>query len=405
MNNAQPRIAIFTHDTFGLGHVRRCLHIIQGLSEQAPDAAILFVTGSPVVHAMQSLPSNADYIKVPTLVKTGSQGSQPPHLPIPLPEIQLIRERVIQNAIHAFQPDLFLVDNFPLGAQRELLPVLQALKHTSAKAVLGLRDIVDAPEVVCSEWKRQGIYDVLARYYDSILVYGMKEVLDIADAYKLPPQIAGKVHYCGYVTEQPSQLRAPAEIKAELGIKGPLILATGGGGGDAFPLLQTFLSALRFVPKEFSALVFTGPLMGKADRKALKAQVNGRSGIFIRDFEKDLRNYLAAADVVVSMCGYNMAAEILAQKACAIVVPRTWRYGEHAVGVQAGEEWEQIMRARALAKLGLVDLLEPDQLKPKLLAKRIVAALGRPKAKSKSKSAVNMQGLEQTVNHLLSVTS
>ena len=41
------RIAVFTHDTFGLGHVRRCLHILGSLAESAPDTALLLITGSP----------------------------------------------------------------------------------------------------------------------------------------------------------------------------------------------------------------------------------------------------------------------------------------------------------------------------------------------------------------------
>ncbi len=399
-NDARPRVVFFTHDTFGLGHIRRTLHIMQGVSECLPHSSLLLITGSPVVHTLQALPPNADFVKIPTIDKTGTQGSQPPHLPMTLPEVQLIRERIIQETVFSFHPDLLVVDNFPLGAQRELLPVLHELRRFRIPAILGLRDIVDAPEVICTEWARQGIYEILERYYDKILIYGMKEVLDVAKAYHFSVSLAKKVSYCGYVTEQSPRLRPVKEIKAELGFKGPFVIVTGGGGGDAFPLIETFLSALKFIPK-ISALVLTGPLMGNNDLTKLKARMNGRANVIFREFVKDLPNYLAASNGVVSMCGYNMAAEILAYRTKAIVVPRTWRYGEHTKGNQAGLEWEQILRARSMAKAGFVDLIEPEALEPKLLARRITHLLKHPE--KKRHSAVNMQGVNHTLHHIFTL--
>ncbi len=395
-----PRIAIFTHDTFGLGHVRRCLHIVQALAERAPHAAILFITGSPALHVFKVLPQNADYVKIPTIVKTGSQGSQPPHLPVALAEVSLLRGRLIQEVVRTFAPDVFVVDNFPLGSQGELLPVLHETRRLSTRTVLGLRDIVDAPDVVRADWARQGIYEVLDRYYDSILVYGVREVLDVADAYALPPRLAAKIHYCGYVTANVPPPRAPAEVRAELGIAGPFIMATSGGGGDGFPLLQVFVQALPLIP-DTSAVIVTGPLMSPSERAELRVQAAGRPGVVVRDYVPDLPSYMAAADVVVSMCGYNIAAEILALRPRAIVVPRTWRYGEHVNRAQAGVEWEQMLRAQAFSRLGLVDLLEPEALKPERLGERIAIALAHPRAEPNA--SVNVRGLECATNHILAM--
>src|SRR6185369_10418676 len=112
-----PRIAIFTHDTFGLGHVRRCLHILRALARRSPDAAILLITGSPAVQLLEGLPGNADWVKIPTIVKTGSRGQGPPHLPVAKAEVAHLRERLIREAVAGFSPDVLLVDNFPLGSQ------------------------------------------------------------------------------------------------------------------------------------------------------------------------------------------------------------------------------------------------------------------------------------------------
>ena len=109
----QPRIAVFTHDTYGLGHVQRCLPLIHAQAERLPRSALLLITGSPAVHTLQALPPNADCVKISTLVKTGAQGSHLSHLPVAVPEVQYMRRHLIQKAVLTFAPDIFLVDNFP----------------------------------------------------------------------------------------------------------------------------------------------------------------------------------------------------------------------------------------------------------------------------------------------------
>ena len=89
------------------------------------------------------LPKNADYVKIPTLARTGTPESRPPHLPLEVRRITEMRQRIVKETLLAFQPDVFLVDNFPLGARRELLPVLRAVRELPTKTMLGLRDIVD----------------------------------------------------------------------------------------------------------------------------------------------------------------------------------------------------------------------------------------------------------------------
>jgi predicted glycosyltransferase len=101
------------------------------------------------------------------------------------------------------------------------------------------------------------------------------------------------------------------------------------------------------------------------------------------------------------MC-YNTVAEIAAHRARAVVVPRTWRYGEHEKGNAAGIEWEQLLRARAIARLGLVDLVEPDALSPEVLAERIRI---RRTAVLPAASGLDLGGLDAVTGHLLALTS
>ena len=372
-----PRIAVFTHDTFGLGHVRRSTHLMRALSQRLPDSSLLLITGSPALHRMPPLPPNADFVKIPTIVRTGAEDRRPPHLRLPIHRITSLRKRITRSAILEFDPDVFVVDNFPLGSRRELLPILEELRERKTKTVLGLRDILDTPETVQENWTRDGTYGVLEDLYDHVLVYGVRRIFDLAKAYELSPKAAGKLTYCGYVTDHRPLATSRVALRRRLGVRKPFVLATGGGGGDAYPLLSNFVEAAKAIPK-CSALVLTGPLMAAADRRELERRAARNPQIQFMDFVPDVREYIAAADAVVSMCGYNSASELLAQSARTLVVPRDWQYGQHVRRDNVIQEGEQVMRAEALSRRGLVRMLSPSELDPETLARELKELLKSP---------------------------
>jgi predicted glycosyltransferase len=393
------RFAVFTHDTFGLGHVRRCLHIVRALCAREPNAAVLFITGSPAAQAMRDLPPNADFVKLPTIVKTGDSERRPPHPPIGSRAITSMRRRLVRGAVESFRPDLMLVDNFPLGSRKELLPVLERCRELGVRTVLGLRDVVDRPEVVRETWAREDVYRVLRQLYDLVLVYGSPEILDVAEAYALDAELRAKVRYCGYVTANGAAGREPCSRLEQLGLTPPLVVATVGGGGDGYPLLSSFVGAVRLL-RGVSAVAITGPLMARQDRERLREQAAGEPRIVIEDYVADLPAYLRAADAVVAMGGYNTIAELLALKRRALVLPRNWRYGEFVRGPRAGIEWEQLLRAQALERLGLLRVLSSASFEPEALARGLAAALAEPDPVDLD-WPVRVDGVERAVDHLL----
>jgi predicted glycosyltransferase len=371
------RYALFTHDAYGLGHVRRASRIVRALAALDPGASILLVTGSPATHWLRSLPPGADHLHIPTLVTSGAGAALPSTLGLGVAELASLRSGITQRALELFEPDVLLVDNFPLGTRLELLPVLRELRHRPTRTVLGLRDVVDPPEKVRRDWERDGLYAVLERYYDRILVYGVREVLDAAAGYGLAPGIAAKLSYCGYVTEN-GVGAAPGAARAALGLDAGFLLATVGGGGDGRPLLEAFLGALDRFP-ERQALVVAGELMGEADRAAVRAAAS-RPRVAFRDHLPDLPPLFAEAGLVVAMAGYNTAAEILAAHGRAVLVPRSWRPGEHAAADKTRVDGEQLVRAEGLARLGAVRWLHPAKLAPAPLAAAMAEALASPPA-------------------------
>src|SRR6266545_1686341 len=182
------RFALFTHDAYGVGHVRRSVRILRAIAEREPRSDLLLITGSPATHLLRDLPPNADSVKIPTILTSGD-GIRPPALDIGVAELTSIRGELTRRLLEMFEPDVFLVDNFPLGVRLELLPALRELRHRPTRTALGLRDVVDPPEKVRRDWGRDGLFGVVERYYDRVLVYGMREVLDAAEAYGLSDDV------------------------------------------------------------------------------------------------------------------------------------------------------------------------------------------------------------------------
>jgi predicted glycosyltransferase/nucleoside-diphosphate-sugar epimerase len=360
-----PRLLLYGHDTYGLGHLRRNLTLAFGLTRQFPNLSVLLLTGSPAVQHF-ALPPNVDYVKLPAVVKVADEEYQARTLNLQPAEIAGMRAALIREAVHGFAPDLVLVDHAPAGMKGELLPALEELRavNPQARAALGLRDIVDEPDRVRANWVQHGIYEVLDRLYDAILVYGIPQALDVVSAYALPPAVAAKTQYCGYLPRE----RSSADISALRARYCPgaerLALVTAGGGGDGFGLLSAYLQGLAEdgAPRDLVSVIVTGPLMPAAQRQTLATLTERGRGVHLLEFVDDMLGMMQAADLVVCMGGYNTLCEVLSVGARALVVPRV------------EPRREQLLRARAFESLGLVRSLHPDQLAPAFLI-RIVAEM------------------------------
>ncbi len=361
------RLLIYGHDTYGLGHLRRNLTIAAGLARECPDLSILLLTGSPAVQHF-TLPPNVDYVKLPAVIKVADEDYHARTLHMLPTEIVHMRTALLRETVANFAPDVVLVDHAPIGMKGELLPALQELRQTrpEARVALGLRDIIDEPQRVRATWAERGIYHALEHYYDAILVYGVPEVLDVVAAYHLPPRVAARTRYCGYLPRARSSVARAAARAALCAPDERLVLVTAGGGGDGYSLLHTYLAGLNSpeAPERVASVIVTGPFMPVAERAALEAQAIGHERARLMEFTNDLLDLMQAADLVVCMGGYNTLCEVLSVGARAVVVPR------------AEPRREQLLRATAFEQLGLVSMVHPDALAPATLARRVAEALG-----------------------------
>src|SRR5688572_28894368 len=165
------RILMYSHDTFGLGHLRRCRTIAHALVEDYRGLEILIISGATIAGAFDYR-ARVDFVKIPSVIKlrNGEYESMERHRG--LEETLKMRESIIRHTAETFQPDIFTVDKQPMGMKGELESTLTYLKTRGTTLVLGLRDVMDAPHLLDAEWKRKNVMPQIAQYYDHIWVYG-----------------------------------------------------------------------------------------------------------------------------------------------------------------------------------------------------------------------------------------
>jgi predicted glycosyltransferase len=208
------------------------------------------ITGCPVGNVSLS-PSGVDFIKVPSLIKVDTGVYDPLGLRISRQKAKTIRASTILSAVTQFKPDLFLVDHVPAGIYGELLPALRMLRGLDDPPVivLGLRDIIDEPSVVCDLWHKEMTYHVIREHYDEVFIYGCKDIFDSALSYGIDAELPGSVRYCGYVcSEEPVKSRD--QVREDLRLQRPkLVVVTTRGGHDDYPVMQSCMEAFRLVDR------------------------------------------------------------------------------------------------------------------------------------------------------------
>lgn len=342
------------------------------------------VTGSPVAHAFE-LPPRVDYVKLPAVTKRSDGTYAARSLSMEFAAMRNLRAALLRETAQAYHPDVLLVDHAPLGWKSEALPMLTFLRTTrpTCLCVLGLRDIIDASHLVRHAWTQEGIYSILERAYHLILVYGSQGLYDTVAEYALPPTVAQRVRFCGYLdrlTEASPQgvamhagLRATALRRELAPYADRLVVLTAGGGGDGFPLMHAYLLGLgRLEKPAFTSVLVPGPLMDANELSMLRelAATLPVGTVCIEPFLPNPLPLLAAADLVVSMAGYNTVCELLALRQRALLVPRVT------------PRQEQLVRATLLAQRGLVHMLHPEHLTPQRLLDLVLHSLVQPRPRA-----------------------
>lgn len=356
------RVLMYSHDTFGLGHLRRCRTIAHSLVEDFKGLHVLIISGSPIAGAFD-FKVRVDFVKIPSVIKlhNGEYTSIDRH--IELDETLRMRTAMLRDTAKSFDPDVFIVDKEPLGLRGELEDTLAYLKATGCTLVLGLREVMDSPELLAQEWQRKDMLRRIEALYNEIWVYGPEGFWDPLTGMDVPSSVRSRMTYTGYL-----ERTVPHSHNRPQRADGDYILATTGGGGDGADLLRQVLAAYEHDPNlPLPALMVLGPFMPTEEREEISRRAERTGRVEIIEFDSRIEKLIADSQGLVGMCGYNTFCEVLSFDKRALMVPRIT------------PRMEQHVRASRAAELGLVDMLQPSEAdNPSIMAKALRRLPHRP---------------------------
>ena len=374
------KIIQYSQNVLGVGHLFRSLEIARALSAHQ----VILVTGGPPVET--ELPKHVREFCLPILqMDDAFKGLLTTEKNLTLDQVKETRQKKLLALFKEERPDLFLVELFPFGRRMfrfELDPVVRALRGKGAAPcaiICSVRDIlVEKKDHVRHEAK---VVKTLNRYFDRVLVHADPDLVEIRETFGPFDDISIPVEYTGYIAPQTSA-GAAQRIRKQMDMDDSetLIVASAGGGNVGAPMLAAVIRAFSLLGNGNCRLqVFSGPFMDPQDFDDLKKMAPARAQV--DKFTADFGSYLAAADLSVSMGGYNTTMNILAARVPALV----WPFSRNR---------EQGLRARRLADRGLLTVLQDTDLEPDRLAALMEHKLAHP---NRPDVKINLDGVTNTV--------
>jgi predicted glycosyltransferase len=372
-------IVFYCQHVLGIGHFFRSLEICRAL---APHPVTL-VTGGPRLEV--PLPRNVTELRLPEITMDREFKALRAAAGADLHRIRDERRRALMSLFVREKPALFMLELYPFGRKAfaaEIDPLLEAISSAALPTrgvVCSVRDILVEKEK--PEKHEARTVAILNRHFDAVLVHSDPRLIRLEETFGRIAELRVPVVYTGLVAPAPPP-DARRQLRRRLGLapEDRLVVASAGGGSVGAALLSAVLRAFaRRDPRQRAHLaMFTGPFLPEAEFRRLEA-LSG-PGVTIARFTPEFPAHLAAADLSVSMGGYNTTMNILAAGTPALV----WPFAQNR---------EQRMRAERLQALGALALLADADLDPGRLAGRMEAMLSgavRPKA------ALDLAGAENT---------
>jgi predicted glycosyltransferase len=356
------RFLLYSHDGLGLGHVRRNVAIATALVDASEDASVLVLSGAQEV----------DGLPVPPRVSVAK-----------LPGPHRADQKVLAAAVEIFRPEILLVDGDPFGPIDELGPALEIVRASGGQAVLGLPDVLGDAERVEVDWRGRGLFERIPEYFARVLVYGQPDVLNPVVDCEFPDALSNISSFCGYVVateHEPERVVRRPE-------RGPRVLATVGEGEEGLPVLASFIVAAT--GRGWDATVVPG-LHCPHDRLEALHTLADEAGVRFRELDPNLLSQLRELDAVLCAGGYNTVVEAVASGVPTVCVPSV-------------SSSDQSIRAHALARRGLIRVVDSDDLDPAVLRATIEKALRD--GRRTGEPPLDLRGAFRAAHHLLDLVA
>jgi predicted glycosyltransferase len=314
-------IMFYCQYVWGMGHLVRSLEFARALSGHN----VTLIVGGQEVEV--DLPEHVELVRLPVLYMDekftrlipGQPGQSVAH-------VQQERKKKLYSLLTKNPPDVFIVELYPFGRSIfgfELEPLLADIREGrfgNVRAVCSLRDIlVEKKDPPAYE---QRVLQKLNRYFDALLVHSDAGLLRLDETFTRVDDISIPLVYTGFITQQANP-GAGSRLRQELKITGEqkLIVASAGGGRSGYKLLTSVIEACEIIRHRLPLRleVFAGPFMDNEEYKYLSAR--SAPGFHIRRYTKRFLEYLSAADLSVSLAGYNTCMNLLVTKVPCLVYP------------------------------------------------------------------------------------
>ena len=356
------KIIYYCQHVLGIGHFFRTLEICRALS----DHHVILVTGGAQVDA--ALPEHVREVPLPGLMMDSDFRQMFSAVPgKSVDEVRRERQHYLRTLFEEEAPDLLMVELYPFGRKAfrfELDPVLEGIRNGNLRpcqVVCSLRDILVEKKDATAYENR--VLKILNRYFDALLIHADPALLKLDETFFRMADIGVPIGYTGFVTPKPAP-EARNRLRGHLGIREDerLVVASAGGGKVGAPLLSATAEAFQHMPDHCRLQIFTGPFMDED----IVAELQKRAGerVCVSRFTPDFLSWLAAADLSVSMAGYNTCMNIMAARVPALV----WPFAQNR---------EQRLRAERLARFGGMRILDDTEPAPQRLVNLMQQALNR----------------------------
>jgi predicted glycosyltransferase len=375
------KILFYCQYHLGMGHLVRSIEIIRHL---ASEFQVCFVKGGTIVEGL-TLPESVEVVTLPLLLSEHRQVK----VADPSQDLATVKQQRIAHLLEVldrFQPDCLMIEGYPFKKYQfefESIPLLEKVKASRKpiKVVCSLRDVVmaqpyaDRSEVITKTCQR------LNQYFDLLLVHSDPKFHRLEESFPATTDIQCPIQYTGFVAQDCSQQSTlTAEDISDLSRQQPMILVSVGGGQLGHELLEAVVAASPILKQQLPnhhLQVFTGPFMPAERFQSLAQAAVAQTNLTLRQFTPNLLTFMQQASLSVSLGGYNTTMNLL-------------RTGVNALILPSDKDWEQAVRAEKLQKMGVLGLLQPEDLDPDRLAHRLANAMTPPYlAKPRKSFALN----------------
>jgi predicted glycosyltransferase len=337
---------------------------------------------------LESNCAGVSFFQLPGLMMDASFSRLAPSDPsLSLDEVKCDRAEKLYRFFKSFEPQVFLVELYPFGRKAfrfELDPVLEDIRKGELPPCLclcSLRDIL--VERHDRDKFENRIITTLNSLFDGLLIHGDRNIIPLEETFNRVTDIAVPIAYTGYISPPVGHSdRRRLREKFHISPGTRLVVASIGGGNVGSELLLALVESLGFIKDESVSLqIFTGPYAPDSLHDRLKTKTFADHRIAVERFTPYFTDWLAAADLSVSMAGYNTTMNTLAAGTPALFYP-------------FGRNREQSLRLGRLKNLVPLTVLEKDDLVPGRLADLVLRGL----ALKRFRSPVRLDGAQTTVN-------